>query len=408
MIVGRISHSVPSALEALLSNKSRSFLTTLGIVIGVAAVIVIVGLGQGSSAQMQSQLSSLGTNLLTISPGSTRSSGIQGGAGTSTSLKSDDADAIASQVPGVAAISPTVSGSAQVIAGNKNWNTRVQAVLPAYQQIQSWQIAQGGFFTDADNTAARNVAVIGQTVATNLFGTGASPVGQQIQVRNVPFTVVGVLASKGSGFGGDQDDTILIPFKAGQIRLFGSNNVNSILVQASGADQLTTVSNDITTLLHTRHRLQAGQSDDFSIRNNNSMIETMSSIGQTMTLLLGGVAAVSLVVGGIGIMNIMLVSVTERTREIGIRMAIGARGTDILAQFLAEAIVLSLIGGFIGVGAGIGILLLLPSVAGFAAAIPMNAIALSVGFAAAVGIAFGVYPARKASQLDPIVALRYQ
>jgi putative ABC transport system permease protein len=408
MINARIGNSIPSAIEALRANKSRSILTTLGIVIGVVAVIVIVGLGQGSSAQVTAQLSNLGTNVLTISPGSTRGSGVAGGAGSSTSLKEADSEAIESNIKGVAAISPTVSGSAQVIAGNKNWSTRIQAVLPAYQQIQNWQMAEGGFFTDADNESARNVAVIGQTVATNLFATGTSPVGQQIQVRNVPFTVVGVLATKGSGFGGDQDDTILIPFKAGQIRLFGSTNVNSILVQAASADQMTQMQTNITTLLRTRHKIQTGASDDFTIRNNADLLTTVTSVSQTLTLLLGGVAAVSLVVGGIGIMNIMLVSVTERTREIGIRMAIGARGADILAQFLAEAVVLSLIGGLVGVGIGVGTVLAVPKLTGMAAVVPMSAIALSVGFAALVGIAFGVYPARKASLLDPIVALRYQ
>jgi putative ABC transport system permease protein len=407
MISARIGNSIPSAFEALRANKSRSVLTTLGIVIGVVAVIVIVGLGQGSSAQVTAQLSNLGTNVLTISPGSTRGSGVAGGAGTSTSLKAADADAIA-QVKGVAAISPTTSGSAQIIAGNKNWSTRIQAVLPAYQQIQNWQIASGAFFTDSDNESAKNVAVIGQTVATNLFATGTNPVGQQVKIRNVPFTVIGVLASKGAGFGGDQDDTILIPFKAGQIRLFGAQSINSILVQADSAGDMTQMTTAITTLLHTRHKIAAGASDDFSIRNNADLLTTVTSVSNTLTLLLGGVAAVSLVVGGIGIMNIMLVSVTERTREIGIRMAIGARGADILAQFLAEAVVLSLIGGLVGVALGVGTILVVPKLTGMAAVIPMSAIAMSVGFAALVGIAFGVYPARKASQLDPIVALRYQ
>jgi putative ABC transport system permease protein len=407
-MLGRVSNSVPSAFEALQANKSRSVLTTLGIVIGVVAVIVIVGLGQGSTAQVTSQLSGLGTNVLTISPGSTSSSGIRGGAGTQTSLKLEDSDAIGENVQGVAAISATVSGSAQIIAGSQNWSTRVQGVEPPYQQIQNWQLAEGGFFTEEDNTGARNVAVIGQTVATNLFPNGATAVGQQIRIRNVPFTVVGVLAAKGSGMGGDQDDTILIPLRAAQIRLFGSTNINSILIQATGSDQMTQITTDITALLRTRHKIQTGATNDFTIRNNADLLSTVNSVGQTMTYLLGGVAAVSLVVGGIGIMNIMLVSVTERTREIGIRMSIGARGSDILAQFLTEAVILSLLGGLVGVGLGIGIVLLIPRLSGLAAVVPMSAIALSVGFAALVGIVFGVYPARKAAQLDPIEALRYQ
>jgi putative ABC transport system permease protein len=341
-------------------------------------------------------------------PGSTSSSGIRGGAGTQTSLKQADSEAIGDQIEGVAAISPTLSGSAQIVADSQNWQTRITAVEPAYQQIQNWQVAQGAFISEADNEAAKNVAVIGQTVATNLFPNGQNAVGQQVRIRTVPFTIVGVLAPKGSGMGGDQDDTVIIPLKAGQVRLFGSSNINSILIQAEGSDQMTRLTTEITALLRARHKLQDGAANDFTIRNNSDLLSTVTSVSQTMTYLLGGVAAVSLVVGGIGIMNIMLVSVTERTREIGIRMSIGARASDILAQFLTEAVILSLIGGLVGVTIGVGVVLAVPYVVGLAAVVPLNAIALSVGFAALVGIAFGVYPARKASLLDPIQALRYQ
>ncbi|MEA2641447.1 MAG: putative transport system permease protein [Chloroflexota bacterium] len=404
----RFFESIPSALTALRANKGRSVLTTLGIIIGVAAVIAIVALGEGATASVASQLQGLGVNVLTITPGSTRSGGASSGAGSSVTLKAADADAIAAGGTGVTAVSPVVSGSAQVIAGSANWSTRISAVTPDYQTIQDWHVASGAFFTSQDNTAANNVAVIGQTVATNLFPNGQSPIGQLIQVRNVPFTVVGVLASKGSGIGGDQDDTVLIPFRTGQVRLFGSTSINQIVVQVADTSQIATASAKITQVLRQDHNLATGKADDFSIRNNSDIISRVSGVSQTMTLLLGGVAAVSLVVGGIGIMNIMLVSVTERTREIGIRLAIGAQPGDVLSQFLVEAVVLSLLGGILGIALGSGVALLMPVVAGFATVLPWNAIGLSFGVSAAIGVFFGIYPARKASRLDPIVALRYE
>ena len=408
---GRYLQSIPSALEALRANKGRSVLTTLGIVIGVAAVIAIVALGEGASAQVVDRLSNLGTNLLQIAPGSSRSGGVQAGAGTVTTLKEADADAILREVPGVLRLSPIVSGNAQVIAGGQNWQTRVQGVRAEYQQIQNWQMAEGGFFGPQEDVGARNVALLGQTVARNLFpgfANGQQVVGEVVRIRNVPFTVAGVLASKGSGPGGDQDDTVLVPFETGQIRLFGPNALNSISVQATDSERLPMMTEQISELLRSRHRLRSSQVDDFTIRNNNDVLETAQGVSQTLTLLLGGVAGVSLLVGGIGIMNIMLVSVTERTREIGIRMAIGARGSDILAQFLTEALVLSLIGGLIGIAAGIAVAAGLSHFGNWATSIPISAIGLAFGFSAMVGIFFGIYPARKASRLDPIEALRYQ
>ncbi|MDQ6669763.1 MAG: ABC transporter permease [Chloroflexota bacterium] len=406
----RLLQTIPSALAALRANKGRSILTTLGIIIGVAAVIAIVALGEGASASVANQLAGLGTNLLTIQPGSTQSGGARTGAGNAITLKAADANAIAQNVQGLTGLSPVVAGNAQIIAGSQNWSTRVQAVTPPYLAIESWTIAQGTAFTAEDNTNSNNVAVLGDTVATNLFPTGQSPIGQIIRIRNVPFTVVGLLAAKGTtaGPGGDQDDTVLIPFQTGQVRLFGSQNINQIIVQVADGSQIDAATTEMTALLRQQHKLTTNQPADFTIRNNNDIISRVSSVSSTMTLLLGGVAAVSLVVGGIGIMNIMLVSVTERTREIGIRLAIGAQPGDVLAQFLVEAVVLSVLGGLIGILVGAMVALLLPTVAGWTTVLPWNAIGVSFGVSAAIGMFFGIYPARKASQLDPIVALRYE
>jgi putative ABC transport system permease protein len=403
---GRLAVSLPSAVEALQANKARAFLTTLGIIIGVAAVIVMVALGQGASAQVSARFQGLGTNVLTISPGSSQNGGVRGGAGTVTSLTESDAEAIADEVPGVAALSPVVSGNAQVIIGNQNWQTRIQGVRAEYQRIQNWQVVQGGFFTAEDGAAAHSVAVVGPTVVRNLFPSGQNPVGQLIRVRNVPFTIIGVLASKGSTGFQDQDDVILIPFETGQIRLFGASALNSISVQVTQADQMAPVTQRLTQFLRQRHHLPAGQSDDFTVRNSADIVNTAEGVAQTLTMLLAGVAAVSLLVGGIGIMNIMLVSVTERTREIGIRMAIGARPGHVLTQFLVEAVLLSVVGGLIGVSIGVGAAIGVPRLAGWPTAISYEAIAIAFGFAALVGVFFGYYPARKASQLNPIDALR--
>ena len=405
---GRFAQSIPSALEALAANKGRAVLTTLGIIIGVGAVIVMVALGQGASAQVAQRLAGLGTNVLTIQPGSSQSGGVRGGAGTLTTLTVADAEAIRREVPGVARVSPIVSGNSQVIAGNQNWQTRVQGVQPDYQQIQNWQVAQGEFIDAEDDATARNVALLGQTVARVLFPGGQTPLGQTIRIRNVPFTVVGVLASKGSTGFQDQDDLILIPFKTGQVRLFGPTALNSISIQASAAEQLEPITQRASLLLRLRHRLQPSQADDFSIRSSNDIIETAQGVSQTLTLLLGGVAGVSLIVGGIGIMNIMLVSVTERTREIGIRMALGARPADVLSQFLVEAVVLSVLGGLIGIAIGVGVALGVPRFVGWPTVLSYAAIGVAFGFSALVGVFFGFYPARKASQLDPIDALRYE
>jgi putative ABC transport system permease protein len=403
-----LSQSVGSALDALRANKMRSLLTMLGIIIGVGAVIVMIALGEGASRSVSARLAGLGTNMLTIQPGSAGGpGGPQGGAGSRQTLTEADAQAIQRQVPGVALLTPSrQAGQTQVQAANKNWNTTVRAYYPSVFAIQSWTIAHGAAFDQADHDASAQVAVIGQTVATNLFGT-ADPVGQKMLVRNVQFTVKGVLGAKGSNGFQDQDDVVMIPFSTGQVRLFNQTFVQEIAVQVADADAIPTVQAQITEVLRTRHRLTGTAANDFNVRNNNQIIDTVQGTSDTLTYLLAGVAGVSLLVGGIGIMNIMLVSVTERIREIGIRMAIGAKPRNILAQFLIEAIALSLVGGVIGILLGAGGSYLLASLAGWSTVVTWPSIAMSFGFAAFVGVFFGFYPARSAARLDPIVALRY-
>ncbi len=403
-----VGQSISSALEALQANKMRALLTMLGIIIGVAAVIVMISLGEGARQSVQERLTRLGTNLLVIMPGSGNVGGVRTGNGGLPSLNEDDAKAILSQVPGVIAVSPNLNaGNTQVVAGDQNWATEIQGGYPSIFTVQDWQIAEGEAFTDADEASAALVCDIGQTVARNLF-PNTDPVGQTILIRNVPFTVKGVLAAKGSNGFQDQDDIILMPYETAQIRLFHRPFVNSIYVQVAQSDQIDTVQQAITDLLEVRHRIRPGQPDDFRVRNNNQIIDTVQQTSDTLTWLLAGVAAVSLVVGGIGIMNIMLVSVTERTREIGIRMAVGARKSNILTQFLIEAVLLSVVGGIIGILIGMGGSIGLSKLAGWSTIVTAQAIVLSFGFAALVGVFFGYYPARKASQLDPIEALRYE
>jgi putative ABC transport system permease protein len=403
-----LGQSLGSAVGALWANKMRAVLTMLGIIIGVAAVIIMIALGQGASNSVQARLAGLGTNMLTITPGSQGGpGGVQGGAGSRQSLTEADAIAIQKQIAGVQMVSPNLDGNnVQVQSGNQNWATSIQADYPSYFTLQSWEIARGGPFDQADEDTGALVAVIGQTVATNLYGS-TDPVGQTITIRNVPFKVKGVLKTKGSNGFRDQDDLVIIPFSAGQVRLFHLTYVQDIYVQVANADQMTQVQDEINTLLRTRHRLNGTARNDFTVRNNNQIIDTVQGTSQTMTYLLAGVAAVSLLVGGIGIMNIMLVSVTERIREIGIRMAIGAKPGNVLLQFLIEAVLLSLAGGVIGILIGIGGSFALSQLAGWSMSVTWPAIAMSFGFAAFVGVFFGYYPARSAAKLDPIEALRY-
>jgi putative ABC transport system permease protein len=396
------------ALQALIRNKARSMLTMLGIVIGVAAVIVTVAIGVGARTSVQASINSLGSNLIVVQPGSVTQTGARSGFGGASTLTPEDGLALA-KLPGVAAVSPTVSMRTQVVAGENNWQTTITGVAPTYTYIRSWPLAAGRFINENDVASAAKVAVLGQTVAGQLFPSGASPLGQTVIIKGAPFTVVGTLVPLGqSGVGQDQDDTVLIPYTSAMERLTGLTTVNTLMVSASSAAQIAAVQQSLTQLLEQRHRIVPPATDDFQVRNLQSIAQTASQTGTVMELLLAGVAAVSLVVGGIGIMNIMLVSVTERTREIGLRMSVGARAGAILRQFLAESIVLSTIGGLIGVVAGAVGTLGIGLATHWPTAIPPQWILASVAFSAMVGIFFGYYPARQAAQLNPIEALRFE
>jgi putative ABC transport system permease protein len=396
------------ALAALIRNKTRSLLTMLGIVIGVAAVLVTVAIGVGARTSVQASINSLGSNLIVVQPGSVTQSGARTGFGGASTLTPDDGLAIA-KLPGVAAVSPTVSMRTQVVAGENNWQTTITGVAPTYTFIRSWGLSAGRFLNENDVASDAKVAVLGQTVAGQLFPGSASPIGQTVIIKGAPFTVIGELDPLGqSGLGQDQDDVVLIPYTSAMERLTGLTTVNTLMVSAATAPQINDVTQRVTALLEQRHRIVPPQTDDFQVRNLQAIAQTASQTGTIMELLLAGVAGVSLVVGGIGIMNIMLVSVTERTREIGLRMAVGARAGAILRQFLAESIVLSTIGGLIGVVAGGIGALALGLVTHWPTAIPPQWILASVAFSALVGIFFGYYPARQAAALSPIEALRFE
>jgi len=396
------------ALAALVRNKARSMLTMLGIVIGVAAVIITVAIGVGARTSVQQSINSLGSNLIVVQPGSVTQTGARTGYGGASTLTPADGLAIA-QLPGVAAVSPTVSVRTQVVAGDNNWQTTITGVAPTYTFIRSWALAGGRFFNENEVASAAKVAVLGQTVVGQLFPNGGSPIGQTVIIKGAPFTVIGTLVSLGqSGLGQDQDDTVLIPYTSAMERLTGLTTVNTLMVSASTSEEIDPVTQSVTQLLEQRHRIVPPQTDDFQIRNLQAIAQTASQTGAVMELLLAGVAAVSLIVGGIGIMNIMLVSVTERTREIGLRMAVGARAATILRQFLAESIVLSTIGGLIGVLAGGIGTIALALLSHWPTSIPLEWVFASVAFSAMVGIFFGYYPARQAASLSPIEALRFE
>ena len=396
------------ALRALIRNKVRSLLTMLGIVIGVAAVIVTVAIGAGARSSVQNSINSLGSNLIVVQPGSVTQTGARSGFGGASTLTPDDGLAIA-KLPGVASVSPQVTVRTQVVAGENNWQTTVTGVAPTYTFIRSWPVADGRFFGESDLASSAKVAVLGSTVVQQLFPGGRSPIGTTVILKGAPFTVIGTLVPLGqSGMGQDQDDTVLIPYTSAMERLTGLTTVNAVLVSATDSSGIDAVQQSLTQLLEQRHRITAAQPDDFQVRNLQSIAQAASQTGAVMEFLLAGVAAVSLIVGGIGIMNIMMVSVTERTREIGLRMAVGARARTILNQFLTESIALATLGGFAGVAAGTLCTLFIASIAHWPTEIPPQWAAASVLFASMVGIFFGYYPAQKAARLNPIDALRFE
>ncbi|MBI4490194.1 MAG: ABC transporter permease [Deltaproteobacteria bacterium] len=400
--------TVRIALRALGRNKLRSFLTMLGIIIGVGAVIAMVAIGEGAKALVRAQIASLGTNVMVILPGASTPGGVRTGFGGVRTLVDSDARAIMAEAPAVAFASPSLRRTEQVIAGNQNWATLIQGVAPEFQQIRGWQVEEGRFITDGDLDSAAKVAVIGQTVADNLFGN-ENPIDAVIRIRNVPFRVLGILEAKGqTGQGVDQDDTIMVPYTTMQKRIMRITWVQSIHVSVVSAERMQEAQQQITALLRQRHRIQADQEDDFTVRNLTDIAAASSSTTQIMAVLLGSIASISLLVGGIGIMNIMLVSVTERTREIGIRMAVGARSRDIMLQFIVEAVVMAGSGGALGILLGIGSSTLLNRLAEWPTLITPEIVAVAFLFSGAVGVFFGFYPAQKAAHLDPIEALRYE
>jgi putative ABC transport system permease protein len=398
------------AFRALQRNKMRAALTMLGIIIGVSAVVAMVSIGQGAQAAVQAQIDSIGTNLLFLSAGAQNVGGVRSGTGDSgtNTLTVEDLDAIKREVPSVAMVTPTVNARGQLVAGNLNWNTSIQGVSEQFPEIRKWNVQSGDFFTDADVRTAARVIVIGQTIADNLF-PGSDAIGQTLRVQNLPFRVAGVMARKGQDQQGrDQDDIAFTPYTTVQKKILGSPRLQIAFVSAVSPDATYTAEQQITDLLRQRHKLGTNEPNDFTVRNMTDIAEAANETNSTMTMLLACIAGVSLLVGGIGIMNIMLVSVTERTREIGIRMAIGARSSAVRSQFLIESVVLSLTGGLFGILLGIAVSLAIPKMLGWPTLISMMAIIGSVIFSIAVGIFFGYYPARKAAALDPIDALRYE
>ncbi|HWG77977.1 MAG TPA: ABC transporter permease [Steroidobacteraceae bacterium] len=405
----RIALTALMALRALRRNKLRSSLTALGIIIGVFAVVAMVAIGNGARESIQAQVANLGQNMLVVFAGSRRSAGVNQGLGSASAITLQDAAAMRREIPAVTAFSPEVSATAQVIANGRNWSTTVAGEAPEYLQVRDWQLSAGAMFTDRDVSRAAKVGVIGSKTARELFGP-LDPLQQTVRIGNIPFVIIGVLDSKGAGVGGqDQDDRILIPFSTAMERITGDKYLRSVYLQISDAAHMQSAEEQVTRLLRQRHRLSPGTDDDFNIFNQKEIADTVATVTSSLTLLLGAIAGLSLVVGGIGIMNIMLVSVTERTREIGIRISVGAQPADIRAQFLIEAVTLSLLGGLLGVVLALGAAHLVSALSSnFKAIVTSGSVVLAFVVSFVIGVFFGYYPARRASLLDPIEALRYE
>ena len=404
----RFRRLLRAATRSILKNRMRSLLTSLGVIIGVAAVIVMVGIGAGAQADVEAQISSLGVNSIIIFPERGHSGNVSLAAGTRNKLTLDDAERIAQEATLLTGVSPVVRTNAQIVGGSGNWNTTVYGVSPAYVDIRAWKIASGELFTERDVRVKAKVALLGKTVVDELF-EGRDPIGEQVRVRKTPFKIIGTLSEKGqSPWGSDYDDVVLVPVTTGLYRLAGGRYISMINVSAASLEESDAAIEEVTEILRNSHRLQPGEEDGFRIYSQADLMETATETQRVMTLLLGAVAAVSLIVGGIGIMNIMLVSVTERTREIGIRLAVGARSSDVLAQFLTESVVLSLIGGAIGTALAYTVTHILNNVVGMTTVVRPSVVFLAFGFAAAIGVFFGYYPARKAALLNPIDALRHE
>jgi putative ABC transport system permease protein len=398
------------AVRALNRNKLRTALTMLGIIIGVGAVIALVSIGQGAQAMIQDQINSMGTNMMIVVPGNVFFGGASLGAGAASTLTEEDVQAMLREIPTIAAASPIVRASGQMVFGNQNWFSQIQGTNEKFSQIRNWKVEHGEFFTDIDVRSTDRVIVLGKTVADKLF-PGVDPVGQMIRVRNLPFRVVGVLVAKGQSMvGQDQDDFAVVPYTTAQRKLLGQQipSINQVMISAISPEASAVTEKQVADLLRQRHKIQPGQTDDFTVRNMTDVAQTSAQVTTLLTLLLGSIAAISLIVGGIGIMNIMLVSVTERTREIGIRMAVGARPNYIRLQFLTESLVLSLVGGAVGVIMGGSLAALIARALGWPTLVSALSILVSFAFATAIGIFFGYYPAHKAAALDPIEALRYE